>query len=152
MKGLRGYDIDKLWEAVKHGANSVHPQVSSTGRAGYELYNKLGYVPCDKLSQSVARTLEYAYDDWCIFTLGQALGRPSKEIKVYGQRAMNYRNVFDPSLNLMRGKDFFYVRGQQETLTLPELKEFIDRQRLRGADKLSTLWYDIQRFANKSKA
>ena len=116
MKGLRGYDIDKLWEAVKHGANSVHPQVSSTGRAGYELYNKLGYVPCDKLSQSVARTLEYAYDDWCIFTLGQALGRPSKEIKVYGQRAMNYRNVFDPSLNLMRGKD---SKGQFETPFTP---------------------------------
>ena len=105
MKGQRGYDIATLWEAVKHGANSVHPTVSSTGRAGYELYNKLGYVPCDKLSQSVARTLEYAYDDWCIYTLGRALGRPEKEIKVYAQRALNYRNVFDPSLRLMRGKD-----------------------------------------------
>ena len=105
MKGLRGYDIDKLWEAVLHGANSVHPKVSSTGRAGFELYNKMGYVPCDKLNQSVARTLEYAYDDWCIYTLGKALGRPEKEIKVYAQRAMNYRNVFDPSIRLMRGKD-----------------------------------------------
>ena len=112
MKGLRGYDINKLWEAVLHGANSVHPKVSSTGRAGFELYNKMGYVPCDKLNQSVARTLEYAYDDWCIYTLGKALGRPEKEIKVYAQRAMNYRNVFDPSIRLMRGKD---SKGNFET-------------------------------------
>ncbi len=105
VKGRRGYDIDKLWEAVLHGANSVHPKVSSTGRAGYELYNRLGYVPCDELSQSVARTLEYAYDDWCIYTLGKALGRPESEIAVYAERARNYRNVFDPSIRLMRGKD-----------------------------------------------
>ena len=105
MTGRKGYDKDKLWEAVLHGANSVHPQVKSTGRDGFELYNKLGYVPCDKLSQSVARTLEYAYNDWCIYTMGKALGRPEKEIKIYAKRAMNYRNVFDPSLNLMRGKD-----------------------------------------------
>ena len=112
MKGLRGYDINKLWEAVLHGANSVHPKVSSTGRAGFELYNKMGYVPCDKLNQSVARTLEYAYNDWCIYTLGKALGRPEKELKVYAQRAMNYRNVFDPSIRLMRGKD---SKGNFET-------------------------------------
>ena len=105
MTGRKGYDKDKLWEAVLHGANSVHPQVKSTGRDGFELYNKLGYVPCDKLSQSVPRTLEYAYNDWCIYTMGKALGRPEKEIKIYAKRAMNYRNVFDPSLNLMRGKD-----------------------------------------------
>ena len=105
MTGRKGYDKDKLWEAVLHGANSVHPHVKSTGRDGFELYNKLGYVPCDKLSQSVPRTLEYAYNDWCIYTMGKALGRPEKEIKIYAKRAMNYRNVFDPSLNLMRGKD-----------------------------------------------
>ena len=112
VKGRRGYDIDKLWEAVLHGANSVHPKVSSTGRAGYEQYNRLGYVPCDELSQSVARTLEYAYDDWCIYTLGKALGRPESEIAVYAERARNYRNVFDPSIRLMRGKD---SKGNFET-------------------------------------
>ena len=117
LKGLRGYDAEELWKAVVHGANNVHPTVSSTGRLGHEYYNTLGYVPYDvKINENVARTLEYAYDDWCIFTLGQALGRPSKEIKVYGQRAMNYRNVFDPSLNLMRGKD---SKGQFETPFTP---------------------------------
>jgi len=105
LKGLRGYDINKLWEAVVHGANAVHPKVSSTGRVGWEYYNKLGYVPYDvKIRENVARTLEYAYDDWCIYRLGKALGKPDREIKVYAQRAMNYRNVFDPETKLMRGK------------------------------------------------
>ena len=112
LKGLRGYDIDKLWQALLHDANAVHPQVSSSGRDGFELYNKFGYVPCDKKSQSAARTLEYAYDDWCIYTLGKALGRPQKEIKVYAERALNYRNVFDRSIRLMRGKN---SKGQFET-------------------------------------
>ena len=104
LKGLRGYDAETLWEAVRHGANAVHPKVSSTGRLGFEEYNELGYVPCDKYSQSVARTLEYAYDDWCIYAFGKALGKPDKELKQYYENAMNYKNVFDNSFNLMRGK------------------------------------------------
>ena len=105
LKGLRGYDIDKLWEAVVHGTTAVHPQVKSTGRLGHEYYNKLGYVPYDvNIKENVARTLEYAYDDWCIYRLGKALGKPESEIKVYADRAMNYRNVFDPETKLMRGR------------------------------------------------
>ena len=104
LKGLRNYDIDALWEAVKHGANAVHPQVSSTGRLGWEDYNKLGYVPCDDIRESAARTLEYAYDDWCIYQLGLALGKKAKELKPYREHALNYRNLFDPSHNLMRGR------------------------------------------------
>ena len=104
LKGLRGYDAETLWEAVKHGANAVHPKVSSTGRLGFEEYNSLGYVPCDKHSQSVARTLEYAYDDWCIYRFGKALGKSDKELKQYRTNAMNYKNVFDSSTSLMRGR------------------------------------------------
>ncbi len=104
LKGLRGYDAETLWEAVKHGANAVHPKVSSTGRLGFEEYNSLGYVPCDKHSQSVARTLEYAYDDWCIYRFGKALGKSDKELKQYRANAMNYKNVFDSSTSLMRGR------------------------------------------------
>ena len=104
LKGLRGYDAETLWEAVKHGANTVHPKVSSTGRLGFEEYNSLGYVPCDKHSQSVARTLEYAYDDWCIYRFGKALGKSDKELKQYRTNAMNYKNVFDSSTSLMRGR------------------------------------------------
>ncbi len=106
MKGLKGYDIEKLWEAVVHGANAVHPQIRSTGRLGYEHYNTLGYVPYDvKINENAARTLEYAYNDWCIYQLGKKLGKPKKELEIYAQRAMNYKNLYDPSHKLMRGKN-----------------------------------------------
>ena len=105
LKGLRGYDIEQLWAAVVHGTGAVHPEVKSTGRLGYEYYNDLGYVPYDVgIKENVARTLEYAYDDWCIYRLGKALGKSEEEIKVFADRAMNYRKVFDPETKLMRGK------------------------------------------------
>ncbi|WP_239059503.1 GH92 family glycosyl hydrolase [Bacteroides sp. 224] len=106
LKGLRGYDIETLWEAVVHGANAVHPKVSSTGRLGHEYYNKLGYVPYDvNINENAARTLEYAYDDWTIYKLGKALGKPKKEIDIFAKRAMNYKNLYDPEHKLMRGKN-----------------------------------------------
>jgi len=105
MKGLRGYDIEALWEAVVHGSGSVHPHVSSTGRLGWEQYNELGYVPSDiGIRESAARTLEYAYDDWCIYTLGKALGKPESEISVYKERALNYRNLYNKEFSLMCGR------------------------------------------------
>ena len=106
LKGLKGYDIETLWEAVKHGANAVHPNVRSTGRLGHEYYNKLGYVPYNVgINENVARTLEYAYDDWCIMRLAQQLNRPQEEIDLYRERSKNYRFVFDKENNLMRGKN-----------------------------------------------
>lgn len=106
LKGLRGYDIETLWEALKHGAHAVHPYVSSAGRLGFDYYDRLGYVPYDvNISENVARTLEYAYADWCIYRLGQALGKSRQELEPYGHRAMNYRNVFDPETRLMRGRN-----------------------------------------------
>ena len=105
LKGLRGYDVETLWKAVVHGTQAVHPEVSSTGRLGYEYYNRLGYVPYDvKINENAARTLEYAYDDWCIYQLGKALGKPEEEIGIYAKRAMNYKNLFDPKTKLMRGR------------------------------------------------
>ncbi|MCI6110419.1 MAG: GH92 family glycosyl hydrolase [Prevotella sp.] len=106
LKGLRGYDAEELWKAVVHGANNVHPTVSSTGRLGHEYYNTLGYVPYDvKINENVARTLEYAYDDWCIYKFGKALGKSEKELKPFFARAYNYKNVFDPETKLMRGRN-----------------------------------------------
>ena len=103
--GLKNYDAETLWQAVVHGANAVHPTVSSTGRLGYEYYNKLGYVPYDvKINENVARTLEYAYDDWCIYEFGKALGKSKKELEPFRKRAFNYRNVFDSETKLMRGR------------------------------------------------
>lgn len=103
LKGIRGYDIETLWQAVTHGANAELPGTSS-GRRRWEDYNRLGYVPYDKIRESAARTLEYAYDDWAIYKLGQALGKPESEINVYAKRAMNYQNIFDKEHLLMRGR------------------------------------------------
>mgnify|MGYP002726556207 FL=1 len=106
LKGLRGYDAEELWKAVVHGANNVHPTVSSTGRLGHEYYNTLGYVPYDvKINENVARTLEYAYNDWCIYKFGKALGKSEKELKPFLARSYNYKNVFDPETKLMRGRN-----------------------------------------------
>ncbi|MGQ1947544.1 GH92 family glycosyl hydrolase [Geofilum sp. OHC36d9] len=106
LKGLRGYDIETLYEGVLHGTKNVHPDVSSTGRLGYEYYNKLGYVPYDVgINENAARTLEYSFADWCIWKLAKELGRPKKEIELFKKRSQNYRNLFDPETNLMRGKN-----------------------------------------------
>jgi predicted alpha-1,2-mannosidase len=105
IKGLRGYDIETLWEALKHGANDVHPTVPASGRTGYAEYNKYGYIPNNvKISQNVARTLEYAYNDWTIYRLGKALDKPESEIAIYGERAMNYKNHYNPKHKLMAGR------------------------------------------------
>ena len=104
--GLTRYDIETLWQAVVNGANHVHPQVSSTGRLGFERYNRLGYVPYNVgINESVARTLEYAYDDWCIYQLGKKLGKSEHELKPFREHALNYRHVFDNETKLMRGRN-----------------------------------------------
>lgn len=102
--GGRGL-LETLWQAVTHGANAVHPEISSTGRCGFDYYNRLGYVPCDvKINESAARTLEYAYDDWCILQIGKQLGKKKKQLEPYARHAMNYRNLFNPKYNLMQGR------------------------------------------------
>lgn len=104
IKGLRGYDIDVLWEALKHGAHHEGPH--ATGRKGVDYYNQLGYIPNDVgVNESVARSLEYAYDDYAIYALGKALGKPKHEIEVYKTRSMNYKKLFHPRHLLMSPKD-----------------------------------------------
>jgi predicted alpha-1,2-mannosidase len=105
LKGLRGYDIKTLYEALIHDANNEGP-MSAVGRYGVKYYNTLGYVPYDvKINENAARTLEYAYDDFAIYELGKAIGRPKDEIELYKKRSMNYKNLFDPQTGLMRGKN-----------------------------------------------
>lgn len=105
IKGIRTPQIETLWQALIHGANNEGP-VSAVGRYGVQHYNKLGYVPYDAgINENAARTLEYAYDDFAIWQLGKALGKPKKELDVYAKRCQNYRNLFDPSTGFMRGKN-----------------------------------------------
>jgi predicted alpha-1,2-mannosidase len=104
IKGLRGYDINTLYEALLNGANNEGPQ--GTGRTGVKFYNELGYVPYDvKINENAARTLEYAYDDFNIYQLGKALKRPKAELDLFATRSKNYTKLFDPETKLMRGKN-----------------------------------------------
>jgi predicted alpha-1,2-mannosidase len=104
-KGIRGYDIETLYEAIIKNTKGVGP-VSSVGRLGADYYNDLGYVPYNVgINENAARTLEYAYADFCIWKLAKELGKPQTEIDLYAKRAMNYKNVFDDGRKLMRGRN-----------------------------------------------
>ncbi|MBR2318213.1 MAG: GH92 family glycosyl hydrolase [Bacteroidaceae bacterium] len=106
LKGIRVADTETLYKGLLNGTKAVHPTVPSTGRLGHEYYNKLGYIPCDAgIYENVARTLEYAYNDWCILQVAKALDRPGKELRELEKRAMNYRNLFRKEYNLMCGRN-----------------------------------------------
>lgn len=105
LKGIRGYDIETLYDAILKNSEGKGP-VTSVGRFGAEYYNELGYVPYDVgIRENTARTLEYGYADFCIAELAKELGKPEEEIKLFEKRAQNYKNVFDPETKLMRGKN-----------------------------------------------
>jgi len=105
IKGIRGYNIDTLYKAIIKNTKG-HGPVSSVGRLGAEYYNDLGYVPYNvDINENAARTLEYAYADFCIWQLARVLDKPQEEIDLYAKRAMNYKNVFDDGRKLMRGRN-----------------------------------------------
>ncbi|TLX78463.1 glycoside hydrolase family 92 protein [Labilibacter sediminis] len=105
LRGIRGYDIDTLYEAILKNSENEGP-LSSVGRLGASYYNTLGYIPYNVgVKENTARTLEYAFADWNIAQLGKALNRPKKEIRMFEQRAMNYKNVFDSEIGFVRGKN-----------------------------------------------
>ena len=106
LKGVKVEDVETLFEGLLHGSENVHPTVASTGRLGHQYYNTLGYVPYDVgINENAARTLEYAYNDWCIYMLAKELGKPQEVVERYAQRAMNYRKLFDKQTRLMRGRN-----------------------------------------------
>lgn len=105
LKGIRGYDIETLYEAMIKNTRG-HGPVESVGRYGAEYYNELGYIPYDvNIRENTARTLEYAYADYCIWKLAHELGRPDEEQELYRNRAYNFVNVFDTGRKLMRGRN-----------------------------------------------
>ena len=104
-KGIRGYDIETLYQAIIKNTKGAGPE-PSVGRLGADYYNNMGYVPYNVgINENAARTLEYAYADFCIWKLAKELGRPKEEIDLYAGRAMNYKNVFDERRKLMRGRN-----------------------------------------------
>jgi predicted alpha-1,2-mannosidase len=105
IKGLRGYDIQTLYDAALKNTHNEGP-ISSVGRKGAGYYNKLGYIPYNvNINENVARTLEYAYDDFALWQLAKILKRPQSEIEELALRCRNYKNVFDPETGLMRGRN-----------------------------------------------
>ena len=106
LKGIRGYDIKTLYEAIIKNTKGYKQDITSVGRLGADYYNKLGYIPYNVgINENTARTLEYAYADFCIYKLAIELGRPQAEIDLFAKRAQNFRNVFDSETGLMRGKN-----------------------------------------------
>ncbi len=97
LKGIHNFDVQKAYEAMK--ATAMNPDYDHVAT-----FNKLGYVPDNFENESVSKTLEYAYDDYAIAKLAKALGKTA-DYNYFIKRAMNYKNVFDPSTGFMRGKD-----------------------------------------------
>ncbi|MDP5082562.1 MAG: GH92 family glycosyl hydrolase [Winogradskyella sp.] len=95
LKGIRGYDAEKAFEAMKHSA--------TRNKFGLEAYKKNGFIPVDEESESVSKTLEYAYDDWTIAQMAKTMGK-TEDYKTYIKRAQYYKNVFDPQTQFMRGR------------------------------------------------
>lgn len=104
MKGIRTVDAEKALEAMIHQTQSRHPEIASVGRDGFEYYNKIGYVPYPEVPEATAKTLEYAYADWCIARFAETLGKQDIAGQYY-RRAQNYRNLYYPEHGFMWTKD-----------------------------------------------
>jgi predicted alpha-1,2-mannosidase len=94
-KGFRRYDVEAIYQAMRDTAMQDRNELKE--------YREKGYIPSAEGKQSVSRTLEYAYDDWCIAQMAKMLGKEEDAV-LFSKRAENYRNLFDPSVGFMRGK------------------------------------------------
>ena len=104
MKGIRDFDVQKAYEAVRKNAMEIPSGHRSRGRVGLADYKRFGYLPYDKVRESVSRTLEYAYNDWCVAQLAKSLNK-TDDYEMFIKRASNYRNIIDTSTGFARPKD-----------------------------------------------
>lgn len=95
LKGIKNYDVNKAFEAMKHSA--------TRDKLGLKSYKNFGFIPVENESESVSKTLEYAYDDWTIAQMAKSLGK-TEDYKNYTERAQFYKNVYDPETQFMRGR------------------------------------------------
>jgi putative alpha-1,2-mannosidase len=113
-KGIKGFDYDKAYEAAKHSAELNH--------FGLEAYRRRGYISMEDENESVSRTLEYAYDDWCIMSMASTLfnrrslgtnlnadndpylKKLAADVEHYRKRAGNFENLFDTKTGFFRPK------------------------------------------------
>ena len=97
LKDVPGFDYERAFQAMKTTATNAHYDCIPE-------YTALGYVPFDLEKESVSKTLEYAYDDWCIAQVAKKLGH-NEDYNFFLNRSMNYKNLVDPETGYMRGKD-----------------------------------------------
>ena len=97
LKGLDGFDAQKALQAMKHSALQDH--------LGLKSYKELSFIPLEIESESVSKTLEYAYDDWTIAQMAKALGQ-TEDYHEFIKRAQNYKSVFDPKTGFMRARQY----------------------------------------------
>lgn len=95
IKGIRDYDAEKALKAMIHSASENH--------LGLESYKKLGFIPVEEESESVSKTLEYAYDDWTIAVMAEQMGKNEVAAQFY-RRAQAYKNVYNPETGFMQGR------------------------------------------------
>jgi len=95
VKGIRDFDITTAYVAMKHSAMQDH--------LGLKSYKKYGFIPAHSESESVSKTLEYSYDDWCIAQIASDLDK-TEDYNYYMKRAQSYKNIFDPETGFMRPK------------------------------------------------
>ncbi|GHT24303.1 alpha-1 2-mannosidase [Bacteroidia bacterium] len=99
LKGDKSFDIALAYEAIKHAQTAEHT------KADWGNYDRYGYFPFDKSSvESVSRTLESGYDDYCVALMAESLGKED-DYKFFMNRAGFYKNLYDPSIMLVRGRD-----------------------------------------------
>jgi predicted alpha-1,2-mannosidase len=97
LKGVKGFDAERAYKAIK--ATAMNPDYDSVAA-----YDKLGWVPCDKENEATSKTLEYAFDDYCVAQMAKAMGK-TEDYEHFMKRASSYKNIYDPSVGFMRGKD-----------------------------------------------
>jgi len=102
VKGLRDFDAEEAYEAIKKDA-TVRSCCYYEARGGIDYYIKMGYVPADKVGEATSRTLEFAYDDFCVAQFAKLLGK-KEDYETFMKRSKNYRNVFDRRRKFMRGR------------------------------------------------
>ncbi len=99
MKGIRDFDVEKAYEAMRK--NAMEPGKRPSSRYGLDYYMELGYIPAEKIRESVSVTLEDAYDDWCLAEIAGELGKEGDH-QLFSKRAKYYENLYDRQTGFMR--------------------------------------------------
>jgi predicted alpha-1,2-mannosidase len=94
LKGFPGINMEQLYPAMKKSAMQ--------DESGIRYLKEYNYIPFDKENKSVSKTLEYAFDDWCIAQVANELGK-EEDYLYFMKRSQSYKNLFDPQYNLMNG-------------------------------------------------